>query len=76
MNTDEKLKKIVREKYGEIAEQSLATSSCCGPSSTSCCGTEDDFTAFSLDYSDLEGYNPDADLDHGLHVRAQTAFGA
>lgn len=74
MNTNEEIKKIVREKYGEIATSSKdkSTNSCCEPSATSCCSTDEDFTVFSEDYSNLEGYNPDADL--GLGCGLPTVF--
>jgi arsenite methyltransferase len=63
---DEELKKIVREKYGKIAEQSgNEKASCC---SSSCCGPEVDYTVFSESYEKLEGYNPDADLNLGCGI--------
>lgn len=59
-------KKIVKEKYGKIAEQSSnEKSSCC---STSCCGPEVDYTVFSENYKEMEGYNPDADLNLGCGI--------
>jgi arsenite methyltransferase len=72
MSTDEELKKIVREKYGEIVSQQKEQSSCCGPATTTCCGPEADLTVFSEDYSKLEGYNPDA--DYGLGCGLPTEF--
>lgn len=71
MSTSEELKKIVREKYGEIASQSEEASSCCGPKS-SCC-SDDDLTIFSMDYSSLEGYNPEADLGLGCGLPTEFA---
>lgn len=67
------LKLVVQEKYGEIANQSILQnqSSCCG-STTSCC--EVDYTIFSENYDQLEGYNPDADL--GLGCGIPTKFAA
>lgn len=73
MSTSEELKKIVREKYGEIAAQSNGTPSCCGPSDSSCCNTEDDLTIFSMDYTHLAGYNPDADLGLGCGLPTEHA---
>jgi len=70
MSTNDELKKIVRDKYGEIASQST---SCCGPSASSCCGTDDDLTIFSMDYSNLEGYNPEADLGLGCGLPTEFA---
>ena len=73
MSTNEELKKIVRDKYGEIAAQSNEESSCCGPKS-SCCGSdEDDLKIFSMDYEGLEGYNPDADLGLGCGLPTEFA---
>jgi arsenite methyltransferase len=70
MKSETKLKMLVKEKYGEIAEQSKQQnlSSCCGATS---CGT-DAYTIMSDDYSSLEGYHPDADL--GLGCGLPTAF--
>ena len=53
------LKKIVKEQYGKIAEN--AKTSCC--SSTCSCGNKNSFMEES--YTDLNGYNPDADLGLG-----------
>jgi ubiquinone/menaquinone biosynthesis C-methylase UbiE len=62
----EELKQIVKEKYGRIAEQnSEEKSCCCGPS---CCGPEVDYTVFSEDYKNKEGYNPDADMNLGCGI--------
>lgn len=72
MSTDEELKKIVREKYGEIVSQEKDQGSCCGPTATTCCGPTADLTVFSEDYSKLEGYNPDA--DYGLGCGLPTEF--
>lgn len=72
MSTDEELKKIVREKYGEIVSQEKDQGSCCGPTATTCCGPNADLTVFSEDYSKLEGYNPDA--DYGLGCGLPTEF--
>ncbi len=62
------LKEMVKEKYGKIAEQSKEQnqSSCCG--ATSCCGVVVDYTIFSEDYSQSQGYNPDADLGLGCGI--------
>jgi arsenite methyltransferase len=70
--TNEQIKNMVKEKYGEIAAASLEDnqSSCCGATS-SCCDTS--YTIFSEDYSKLEGYNPDADLGLGCGIPTQFA---
>ncbi len=60
------VKDIVKEKYGKIAEQSNnEKSSCC---SSSCCGPEVDYTVFSENYKEMEGYDPDADLNLGCGI--------
>lgn len=63
----EQLKEIVKEKYGAIASQSKEQnqSSCCG--TTSCC-SDVDYTIFSEDYSNSQGYNPEADLGLGCGI--------
>ncbi len=60
------LKEIVKEKYGQIADQSDKSDSCCG--SNSCCGSGSDFTAFNDSYDNREGYNPEADLSLGCGI--------
>ncbi len=72
MQTNEKLKQMVKEKYGEIAESS--SSSYCG--TTSCCGTDNKVSDYSIlqdDYSCLEGYVADADLGLGCGVPTEHA---
>ena len=65
MQTPEQLKDLVKQKYAEIAGQSKSqnSSSCCGATS-SCCG-DDVYNIMSEDYTQLEGYNADADLGLG-----------
>src|SRR4051794_21667533 len=65
------VKELVREKYSEIALQGKETnqSSCCG---YGCCTTETD-SIMADDYSELEGYNPDADLGLGCGLPTQFA---
>jgi SAM-dependent methyltransferase len=67
MKNNNKLKEIVKEKYSLIANQSKEhnKTSCCG--STGCCDSVD-YTIFSDDYSNLEGYNADADLGLGCGI--------
>jgi arsenite methyltransferase len=65
MKGDE-LKQIVKEKYGQIAEQKVSEKSCgCG---STCCSPEVDYTVFSESYETKEGYNPDADLNLGCGI--------
>jgi arsenite methyltransferase len=62
---------MVRQKYSEIALQDKDTnaSSCCG---TGGCSTEV-YNIMTDDYSELEGYNPDADLGLGCGLPTQFA---
>jgi arsenite methyltransferase len=73
METQEQLKELVRQKYSEIALQDKETnaSSCCG--ATSCCTGEEVYNIMADDYSQLEGYNPDADLGLGCGLPTQFA---
>lgn len=68
------LKNIVKEKYGEIAGQSKLQNetSCCGVGSSCCSGV--DYTIFSENYSELDGYNPDADLGLGCGIPTEFAL--
>jgi SAM-dependent methyltransferase len=70
MYQPKELKKIVREKYGQIADQSpeVKAKSCCG--GDGCTGV--DYAMLSEDYSRLQGYLEDADL--GLGCGVPTAF--
>jgi arsenite methyltransferase len=71
MKTDSELKDMVRSRYAEIALQDKETnaSSCCG---SGCCST-DVVNIMADDYSQLEGYNPDADLGLGCGLPTQFA---
>ena len=71
MKTEEQLKELVKQKYGEIALQDKATnqSSCCGAGG---CSSEV-YNIMSEDYSALKGYNTDADLGLGCGLPTQFA---
>jgi arsenite methyltransferase len=71
METGDNVKELVRQKYSEIALQDKATnqSSCCG---SGCCSTEV-YNIMADDYTQLEGYNPDADLGLGCGLPTQFA---
>ncbi|WP_153796362.1 arsenite methyltransferase [Foetidibacter luteolus] len=71
MHTNNQLKEMVRQKYSEIAlqEKSVNQSSCCGSGS---CST-DVYNIMNDDYSNLEGYNADADLGLGCGLPTQYA---
>ena len=73
MNTEEKIKEVVRQKYCNIALQdpALNQSSCCGATSA-CCGDEV-YPIMADDYQELEGYLPDADLGLGCGLPTQFA---
>lgn len=73
METAEQLKKVVREKYSDIASQSKTqnASSCCG--ATACCGSDDLYSIMADEYSHLAGYNPDADLGLGCGLPTEFA---
>ncbi|MDD3273882.1 MAG: methyltransferase domain-containing protein, partial [Bacteroidales bacterium] len=58
----ESVKKLIVVKYGEIAEKS--NSSCC---SSGCC------SGMSESYSNLDGYNPDADMGLGCGLPTESA---
>jgi arsenite methyltransferase len=66
------VKEIVKEKYGQIAQQSKSENetSCCGAAG---CGSKIDYTIFSENYDKLEGYNPDADLGLGCGIPTEFA---
>jgi len=70
MENSENLKEIVKQKYSGIALQDKETnqSSCCG---SGCCSDEV-YNIMTDDYTDMKGYNPDADL--GLGCGLPTAF--
>jgi arsenite methyltransferase len=70
MQTDYERKQLVKEKYGEIADQSRTqnAASCCGAGGCS----EEVYNLMADDYTQLEGYAADADL--GLGCGLPTAF--
>lgn len=72
MENSNQLKEIVKEKYSQIALQSKEQNeaSCCG--SGECCTT--DYTVFSDNYSELKGYNKDADLGLGCGLPTEFAL--
>ena len=70
--TSEQLKQLVKEKYGQIAEQSKESNetSCCGATG---CGTID-YTVMADDYTQLKGYVADADLGLGCGLPTEFAL--
>jgi ubiquinone/menaquinone biosynthesis C-methylase UbiE/bacterioferritin-associated ferredoxin len=71
MSTDAQIKEMVKQKYSEIAlqDKEVNAASCCGAGS---CSTEV-YNVMSDDYTQLEGYNPDADLNLGCGLPTQFA---
>ena len=71
MKTQDHVKEMVRQKYSDIALQDKETnqSSCCG---SGCCST-DVYNIMTDDYSQVAGYNPDADLGLGCGLPTQFA---
>jgi len=71
MKTETEIKELVRQKYSEIALQDKSTneSSCCGAGG---CSTEV-YNIMTDDYTDVKGYNPDADLGLGCGLPTQFA---
>jgi arsenite methyltransferase len=71
MKTDQELKEIVRQKYSEIALQDKDTNQacCCGSGE---CSTEV-YNIMTDDYTDVKGYNADADLGLGCGLPTQFA---
>ena len=71
MKSEKELKDIVKEKYGQIANQDKSTNaaSCCGATDTS----NKVYSIMMDDYSNLEGYNPDADLGLGCGLPTEFA---
>ncbi|MCC5942586.1 MAG: arsenite methyltransferase [Balneolaceae bacterium] len=66
------LKKLVLEKYDQIGKSSLTddeTYGCCGP--TNCCTV--DYEVFADDYTQIKGYNKDADLGLGCGMPTEFA---
>ena len=68
MQTSKEIKKVVKEKYGEIAAAKKAEG--CG-----CCGTSKivDYSIFQDDYSKFDGYVAEADLGLGCGVPTEYA---
>ncbi len=69
--TAEELKQTVKEKYSQISEQPMDfnASSCCGAGENS----DEVYNIMTDDYSEVEGYNPDADLGLGCGLPTQFA---
>ncbi|TYP93658.1 Ubiquinone/menaquinone biosynthesis C-methylase UbiE [Fodinibius salinus] len=70
--TSDELKETVKKKYAAISEQSRSENegSCCG---TSCGCDTVDYAIFADDYSEMGGYNQDADLGLGCGLPTEHA---
>lgn len=68
MKTQEELKNVVKEKYAEIATAAMKTS---------CCGSKNkkviEYSMINDDYSKLDGYVEDADLNLGCGLPTEYA---
>ena len=62
LESQDKIKEVVKEKYSKIAE-----------TSSSCCGSEEDLYKMNDSYEQLKGYNKDADLQLGCGVPTEFA---
>ena len=71
MQNEQELKEMVRQKYSEIALQDTGSNkaSCCGAGG---CSTEV-YNIMTDDYSNLQGYHPEADLGLGCGLPTQFA---
>ena len=71
MRTNDEMKELVRQKYAEIALQEKETNltSCCGAGGCS----EQVYNIMTDDYTNVEGYNADADLGLGCGLPTQFA---
>jgi SAM-dependent methyltransferase len=68
MQTSDEIKKVVKEKYGEIAAKQEKGCGCCGSSNKIV-----DYTIFREDYTKLDGYVKEADLGLGCGVPTEYA---
>lgn len=71
MKSEQDIKDLVKEKYGQIAHQQkeFNVSSCCG----SGCGCSDEVVVMADRYDQLEGYVPEADLGLGCGIPTDVA---
>jgi len=71
MKSEAELKNVVKERYAKIAEQGKAenAASCCGATTPS----NKIYNIMMDDYSEIEGYNSDADLGLGCGLPTQFA---
>jgi arsenite methyltransferase len=70
MSSSEQIKETIKQKYGQIAVKS---SCCCGSDSTCCNQDSSAYSVFNDDYSRLQGYVTEADLQLGCGLPTQHA---
>ena len=70
MNSDQDIKNIVKQKYGEVASSS---GSCCGPGNGQSCCDPSVGVNFAEGYEQLAGYEPDADLALGCGLPTESS---
>ncbi|MDD2203813.1 MAG: arsenite methyltransferase [Bacteroidales bacterium] len=68
-NKEKEIKETVKQKYSLIALQDKDNTCCSG----SCCSTAEVYNIMNDDYSQLQGYNADADLGLGCGLPTQFA---
>jgi len=68
MNSDESIKNVVKEKYGEIAILNNQSGCCCGQGSKIV-----GYTVMKDEYDSLKGYVPEADLNLGCGLPTEYA---
>lgn len=71
MKNESQIKELVKDKYSQIASQPRQRnfSSCCGATSSQ----KEVYSIMADEYSNLEGYNPDADLGLGCGLPTEFA---
>jgi SAM-dependent methyltransferase len=76
MNDSKNLKRIVQDKYAQIAQESKnqTKSSCCAESAASCCQPENSgYSILTDEYTLVDGYVAAADLNLGCGIPTQYA---
>ncbi|MCX7833953.1 MAG: arsenite methyltransferase [Ignavibacteria bacterium] len=69
MSENNKMKEKVKKKYTQILKSSENSTSCCSCS----CNSETNYTIFSDDYTNIDGYVPEADLNLGCGLPTEFA---
>lgn len=70
----EELKDVIKQRYSKIVQQNETSEFACGCSSGCCSGeTKEEYSNFADDYTQVEGYEKDADLGLGCGLPTQYA---